>query len=40
MNDWKPDVRWRQNTGIIRNEPLIPVPHKNINLLVTYAEAQ
>lgn len=40
MNDWKPDVRWRPNTGIIRHEPLMPVPHKNVNLLVTYAEAQ
>ena len=40
MNDWKPDVRWRPNTGIMRHEPLMPVPHKNINLLVTYAEAQ
>lgn len=38
--NWKPDVRWRPNTGIIRHEPLMPVPHKNINLLVTYAEAQ
>lgn len=40
MNDWKPDVRWRPNTGIMRREPLMAVPHKNINLLVTYAEGQ
>lgn len=27
MNDWKTDVRWRPNTGFMRHEPLMPVPH-------------
>lgn len=40
MNDLKLGGKWRPNIGVMHNEPLIAIPHKNVNLLVTYAEDQ